>query len=145
MDIYDLGSNGDSETGRIYLCLLICNFLYIKELWKQMGTLDLWGYERNKKKLTFQIFLLSFFLFRVFIMAWMKLRQNEHNKETQIEFHAWGMDLWSCVASSFLGYRQSYTYHVLQTIQIELILLCVWAEPAVLGSAKTTLKFKYRI
>ena len=43
------------------------------------------------------------------------------------------------------GKDQSYTYQVLQTIQIELILLCVWAEPAVLGSAKTTLKFKYRI
>ena len=56
MDIYDLGSNGDSETGRIYLCLLICNFLYIKELWKQMGNLDLWGYERNKKKTYFPNF-----------------------------------------------------------------------------------------
>ena len=40
---------------------------------------------------------------------------------------------------------QRYTYRVLQTIQIELILLCVWAEPAVLGSAKTALKFKYEI
>ena len=33
-------------------------------------------------------------------------------------------------------------YRVLQTIQIELILLCVLAEPAVLGSAKSALKFK---
>ena len=31
------------------------------------------------------------------------------------------------------------TYRVLQTIQMKLILLCVWAEPAVLGSAKTAL------
>ena len=38
---------------------------------------------------------------------------------------------------------QRYTYRVLQTIQIELILLCVWAEPAVFGSAKTALKFDY--
>ena len=38
---------------------------------------------------------------------------------------------------------QRYTYRVLQTIQIKLILLCVWAEPAVLGSTKTALKFKY--
>ena len=30
-----------------------------------------------------------------------------------------------------------------QTIQMKLILLCVWAEPDVLGSAKTALKFKY--
>ena len=43
----------------------------------------------------------------------------------------------------FLDARQRYTYRVLQTIQIELILLCVWAEPAVFGSAKTALKFKY--
>ena len=28
---------------------------------------------------------------------------------------------------------------------MKLILICVWAEPAVLGSAKTALKFKYRI
>ena len=36
-------------------------------------------------------------------------------------------------------------YQVLQTIQMKLILLCVWAEQAVLGSAKTALKFKYEI
>ena len=40
---------------------------------------------------------------------------------------------------------QSYIYQVLQTIQMKLILLCVWAEPAVLGSTKTALKFKYKI
>ena len=40
---------------------------------------------------------------------------------------------------------QRYTYRVLQTIQIELILLCVWAEPADLGSAKTALKLEYEI
>ena len=31
------------------------------------------------------------------------------------------------------------------TIQMKLILLCVWAELVVLGSAKTALKFKYEI
>ena len=35
-----------------------------------------------------------------------------------------------------LGERQRYTYRVL---------LCVWAEPAVLGSTKSALKFKYEI
>ena len=40
---------------------------------------------------------------------------------------------------------QRYTYRVLQTIQMKLVLLCVWAERAVLGSAKTALKFKYEI
>jgi hypothetical protein len=38
-----------------------------------------------------------------------------------------------------------YTYRVLQTIQMKLILLCVWAEPTVLGSTKTALEFKYEI
>ena len=38
-----------------------------------------------------------------------------------------------------------HIYRVLQTIQMKLTLLCVWAEPAVLGSAKTALKFKYEI
>ena len=43
------------------------------------------------------------------------------------------------------GIIQRYTYRVLQTIQMRLILLCVWAERAILGSAKTALKFKYEI
>ena len=42
-------------------------------------------------------------------------------------------------------YSQSYIYQVLQTIQMKLILLCVWAEPAFLGSTKTALKFIYKI
>ena len=46
-----------------------------------------------------------------------------------------------CLAAN----AQRYTYGVLQTIQMKLILLCVWAERAVLGSAKTALKFKYEI
>ena len=37
---------------------------------------------------------------------------------------------------------QRYAYGVLQTIQMKLILLCAWAELAVLGIAKTALKFK---
>ena len=41
--------------------------------------------------------------------------------------------------------RDIPTYKVLQTIQMKLILLCVWAEPAVLGSAQTTLRCKYEI
>ena len=36
-------------------------------------------------------------------------------------------------------------YRVLQTIQMQLILLCVWAERTVLGNAKTALKFKFEI
>ena len=40
---------------------------------------------------------------------------------------------------------QRYTYRVLQTIQMKLILLWVWAERAVLGSTKTALKLKYKI
>ena len=45
----------------------------------------------------------------------------------------------------FLCKDQRYTYRVLQTIQMKLILLYAWAEPAVLGSTKTALKFKYEI
>ena len=43
----------------------------------------------------------------------------------------------------FLHVHQRYKYRVLQTIQMKLILLCVWAEPAALGSSRTALKFKY--
>ena len=45
----------------------------------------------------------------------------------------------------FLNLKQRYTYRVLQTIQMKLKLLCVWAELAVLGRTKTALKFKYEI
>ena len=45
----------------------------------------------------------------------------------------------------FWSFYQRYTYRVLQTIQMKLILLCIWAEPAILGSTKTALKFKYEI
>ena len=44
-----------------------------------------------------------------------------------------------------LGISQRYTYRVLKTIQMKRILLCVWVKPAVLGSAKTALEFKYEI
>ena len=43
------------------------------------------------------------------------------------------------------GLNQRYTYRVLQTIQMKLLLLCVWAELAIFGSTKTALKFKYEI
>ena len=48
-------------------------------------------------------------------------------------------------AAKFSGYNQRYTYRVLQTIQMKLIPLWVWAEQTVLGRAKTALKFKYEI
>jgi hypothetical protein len=43
---------------------------------------------------------------------------------------------------SFFGANQRYTFRVLQTIRMKVILLSVWAELAILGSAKTALKFK---
>ena len=49
------------------------------------------------------------------------------------------------VEKFLLTFGQRYTYRVLQTIQMKLTLLRVWAERAVLGRAKTALKFKYEI
>ena len=49
------------------------------------------------------------------------------------------------VSNYFLQRDRRYTYRVLQTIQMKLILLCVWAERVVLGSAKTALKCNYEI
>ena len=52
----------------------------------------------------------------------------------------------SCVQfEKKLCYFQRYTHRVLQTIQMKLILLWVWAERALLGLAKTALKFKHEI
>ena len=84
------------------------------------------------------------FLFRknkislIFLKIWMFF--NNHFK--WIQTHAIFQNHEDSV---FVGPSQRYTYRVLQTIQMKLILLCVWAERAVLGSAKTTLKFKYEI
>ena len=50
-----------------------------------------------------------------------------------------------CFFFAFWWVTQRYTHRVPQTIQMKLILLWVWAERAVLGSAKTALKFKYEI
>ena len=53
-----------------------------------------------------------------------------------------------CLATKFATFscqNQRYTYRVLQTIQKKLILLCVWADPAILGSTKTALNFKYEV
>ena len=52
---------------------------------------------------------------------------------------------WALFMKQNLRFGQSYIYQVLQTIQMKLILLCVWAEPAVLGSSKTALQFIYEI
>ena len=55
---------------------------------------------------------------------------------------------WTTKSLSFslsIHCRDIHINRVLQTIQMKLILLCVWAELAVLGSTKTALKFKYEI
>jgi hypothetical protein len=44
-----------------------------------------------------------------------------------------------------IGSQQRYTYRVLQNIQMKLILLCVWAEPAVLGNTKTALNSNMKL
>ena len=44
-----------------------------------------------------------------------------------------------------LAQCQRYTHRVLQTIEIKLILFCVSADRAILGSAKTTIKFVRKI
>ena len=61
-----------------------------------------------------------------------------------IKIEAW-IDIMAIRVGEFSSGGQRYTYRVLQTIQMKLILLCVWAVPAVLGSTKTALKFKYEI
>ena len=42
----------------------------------------------------------------------------------------------------YLLQPQRYTYRVLQTIQMQIKLLCVWAEWAILGSVKTAFYYK---
>ena len=61
------------------------------------------------------------------------------------KFWVWISDAQAYWPFLFWGLGQRYKYRGLQTIQMKLILLCVWAEPAVWGSAKTTLKFKREI
>ena len=46
------------------------------------------------------------------------------------------LSIWIDPKNFVPGKDQRYTYRVLQTIQMKLILLCVWANLAVLGSTK---------
>ena len=55
----------------------------------------------------------------------------------------WNFLKWLKLASQWQDQR--YTYRVLQTIQMKIILWFIWAKPAILGSTKTALKFKYEI
>ena len=55
------------------------------------------------------------------------------------------LEITSTNATKFELHTEIYIYIVLHSIQMKLILLCVWAEQAILGSAKTALKFKYEI
>ena len=52
---------------------------------------------------------------------------------------------WYFVSKIVLTYCQRNTYRMLETNQMKLILLCFWAEPAILGSTKTALIFRYEI
>ena len=56
-----------------------------------------------------------------------------------------GQISYSCGGQYQQPLRRDSEIYVLQTIQMKLILLCVWAEQAVLGSAKTALNFKYEV
>ena len=60
-----------------------------------------------------------------------------------------GSKLISQFIKNFLRYSFLITVRdigtLLQTVQMKLILLCVCAEPAILGSAKTALKSEYEI
>ena len=50
-----------------------------------------------------------------------------------------------CSGNFWHKHRDICTYRVLQTIQMKLILLCVWTERAILGGEKNALKLKYEI
>ena len=67
---------------------------------------------------------------------------NEHGSGVRIIFQFYCSPN---TTSNFLTANQRYTYRVLKTIQMKLILLYVWAERAILGRAKTALRFKNEI
>ena len=75
-------------------------------------------------------------------LAWDPIKDKK--KQEYSELVDWKYKYVDLVLSGW-SHQQRYTYRVLQTIQMELILLYVLAEPAVLGSTKTALKFKYAI
>ena len=74
------------------------------------------------------------------------VNHNHFHKTFQYLLSSLFAELQDISTPDFSTPSQRYTtYRVLQTIQMKLILLCVWAEPAALGSIKTALKFKYEI
>ena len=87
---------------------------------------------RRLKKVIFQLRQFSIFFVCLFLYyGW--FLQNLEKGSIRTNMH-------TTVATS-----QRYTYRVLQTIQMKLILLLDWVELATFGSAKTALKFKFEI
>ena len=143
-------------------CLLQLNWLFRATcLWPFIRLLEL-------IRLTFflTLFLLQFFIFKASVNFKMNTQFKQFVVETKFsEPLCTGLYLpksyyakylliqltlhetlhFRLILTRLLAQIQRYTYRVLQTIQKKLILLCVWAEQAVFGSAKTVLKFKYEI
>ena len=68
----------------------------------------------------------------IFQNSWLWQAWKETNYPSfQAKFGKYVIDSYVFVVS------QRYTYRVFQTIETKLILICVWAERAVLGTAKT--------
>ena len=72
------------------------------------------------------------------------LAHNKKIKSTALDIRQPAAVQQSISYLTILALLQRYTYRVLQTIHMKLILLCVWAERAVLGSAKTALRLNMR-
>ena len=73
------------------------------------------------------------------------LAHNKKIKSTALDIRQPAAVQQSISYLTILALLQRYTYRVLQTIHMKLILFWVWAERAVLGRGKTALKFKYEI
>ena len=89
-------------------------------------------------KYVIRVFLVSQKLFYWFIINIFMIQLYVRARKSQEEIS------WLLEAINFITKSYICTYRVLQTIQMKLITLCVWAEPANLGSTKTALKFKYK-
>ena len=101
--------------------------------------------QSGRKEIEFPVVRCSQFLFnKTEFDSGVNFQAVIHLRDTKITLF---LNFPTCSVNLYIlpGLSQRYIHRVLQTIQMKLILLWVWAEPAVLGRAKTALKFKYEI
>ena len=122
---------------------------YITLLWQLFAHMMSWVYTEKHLIKIISGTMSKILTFSKSLFKLLSPTQNKNNRETKnffqhfFQLHCCYFTLTAKNLSQFWSIEQRYTYRVLQKLQMKLMFLNVWAEPAVFGSTKIALKFKY--